>query len=350
MLSGSLSVTPCEGYVRNILKEREFLNIAELMAIALYHPEFGYYMNLQPLGSDADFITAPEVSILFGETICFWAVEQYYRLERPKKISLVELGPGRGILMADFLRVAQLLPEFYEALEIHCLEKSPKLKATQQYCIQHPKVFWHEDIEELFLQTADAPTLIIANEFFDALPIRQFQKTKAGWEEKVLTLSSQDTLIFKFKEISDLPFSHWQAVPNSFVEYCPLAEEIMQRIIHHLQKVSGAVLIIDYGYLNGEGDTLQSVSKHHYVSVLENLGTADITAHVNFRILKDITHQDANITTQSQFLIRHGIIRLAQAHAHKASRIEKDQLALQLYKLTSSQEMGAHFKVLELEV
>lgn len=341
-------MTPCEEHIRQLLEKKSFITIAEFMAVALYHPEFGYYMQCQPLGSSADFITAPEVSLLFGETLCFWAVEQYYRLHQPQKIALVELGPGRGILMADFLRTTQLLPDFFEALEIHLVEKSPKLQATQQYLIHHPKVFWHWEIEELLTAIQSLPALIIANEFFDALPVEQFQKTSQGWSERGVVISEENTLAFGFRSIDASNFSFPDVKTDTLIEYCPLAEEIMKKLVHHLNQASGAAVMIDYGYWEGYGDTLQAIARHQYAQVLENPGTADITTHVNFRVLKEIAGKNTTIMTQSEFLMKHGIVKLAQAHAYKAAEAEKNQLALQLYKLTSSREMGTLFKVLEV--
>ncbi len=341
-------MTLCKEYICHLIRKEGFISIAEFMAAALYHPEFGYYMQRQPLGSNADFITSPEISLLFGETLCFWAVEHYYRLHQPKKIALVELGPGRGILMSDFLRTAQLLPDFFNALDIHLLETSPKLQATQQYIIHHPRVFWHEEVAELLEAIHSLPVFIIANEFFDALPVRQFQKTSQGWAERGVIISEDHTLSFGIRDIEVSNFSFPLVKTDAIIEYCPLAEDMMRKLVHHLNQVSGAFVSMDYGYVESYGDTLQAVSRHRYVPVLENPGAADITAHVNFRVLKEIAGEKAKIATQSEFLMKHGIVKLAQAHAHNASEADKNQLALQLYKLTSSQQMGTLFKALEV--
>lgn len=342
-------MTSCEDHIRGLIQEKTFITIAEFMMIALYHPEFGYYMTRQPLGADADFMTAPEASAMFGEIVCFWAIEQYHRLHRPQKIALVELGPGRGALMTDFLRTARLLPDFFNALDIHLVEISPKMQEIQRDVISCPEICWHSDVEEAMQAIKGLPALMIANEFFDALPVRQFQKTLEGWAERGVVLSQDDRLTFECKGIdeNDIPFP--PARPNDIFEYRPAAQRILENMIRHLSRDSGAALIVDYGYLDGYGDTLQAVSRQRCVPVLQNPGVVDITAHVDFKALQNIAGEKSTLTTQAEFLIRHGIVKLVQAHTRKASEAQKDQLALEFHKLISSQEMGILFKVLEIE-
>jgi NADH dehydrogenase [ubiquinone] 1 alpha subcomplex assembly factor 7 len=262
-----------------------------------------YYSTRDPLGAAGDFTTAPEISQIFGEMIAIWAIEKWQKLGSPTEFALVELGAGRGTLMADLLRAAKVAPEFQP--QIHIVEISPVLRAKQQAAIG--KGTWHISVPKL-----DIPAIIIANEFFDALPIKQFVD---GVERKIAL--ENGTLQFTL-------------AAKNVVETSPVSESIMTNLAANC--VGG--IIIDYGYIHGTGDTFQALYKHRYVNPLENCGEADLTAHVNFARLAEIS--GGKITTQGEFLLHYG----GAVRAKKLSR-ESD-----FARLVAPEQMGELFKVL----
>ena len=322
------------------------------MELTLYHPEFGYYMKQNPLGDRADFVTSPEISQLFAEIICVWAMEKYLDLQKPLRLAVIELGPGRGLLMSDFLKFAQRFPDFYTSLEIHLIEISPTLKTLQQTQLNHPHVFWHTCIEEAFEKINHLPTLILANEFFDALPIDQYRCQDHTWQQRCIALNAKKEFEFCFKNIpqKELPFKidFDFGQNNQIIEHNSKTEDIIRKLVEYLKVVSGAALIIDYGYLRGQGDSLQGVSQHTYRNILENPGEIDITSHVDFGNLQKIVGKSGKIMTQRDFLFKYGLLELAQKYGQNADLPVRHQIEQQVYKLTSSQEMGTLFKVLDI--
>ncbi len=347
-------MTPCEIYIKERLKEKRFFSIAEFMEIALYHSEFGYYMKQNPLGDQQDFVTSPEIGQLFGEVLCLWAMDKYLILEKPVSLAIVELGPGRGLMMADFLRFAQRFPEFHQSLDLHFIEVSPFLRKIQQNNIIHPAQKWHPSLEDAFKSIGTKPTLILANEFLDALPLEQFQKTKEGWQQRGIALDTENNLQFCFQNIdpSQLPLD-LQSHPyeeNKIIEYNALAEETVRLCLQHLQKTTGFGLFIDYGYVEGQGDTLQGMARHQYKSVLEKPGDIDLTSHIHFGRLQRQCGPQSTLMTQRDFLFKQGLLTLVQNYRRKSSTEIQQHLENQVYKLTSSQEMGTLFKVLEINL
>jgi len=272
-----------------------------------------YYASRDPLGVDGDFITAPEISQVFGEIIGVWAITAWEKIGRPPKCALVELGPGRGTLMADLLRAIKVAPLFKP--EIHMVETSPVLQKLQQEKLKAHNVEWHKKIPAL-----DIPCIIIANEFFDALPIKQFV---AGRERKII--ADGEKLAFDIV-----------AEDGLVKETCPLGLEIMEQ----LAKTAAAGIIIDYGYVHGHGNTLQALRGHKYQQVLENPGECDLTAHVDFAAFKAIltrySAKNHSISSQREFLLAHG----ADVRARILNK-EAD-----LARLIDEKQMGELFKVL----
>ncbi|MGI4851234.1 MAG: class I SAM-dependent methyltransferase [Janthinobacterium lividum] len=328
------------------------MSIGTLMDLALYHPEFGYYMTQNPLGDRADFVTSPEISQMFAEVLCLWAMERYLEFQKPARLAILELGPGRGLLMSDFLKFAQRFPDFYASLEIHLIEISPTLKNIQQTQLTHLHQFWHTDIEDAFKKIDCLPTLILANEFFDALPLEQYRQQDHHWQQRYVGLNAQKELEFCFKDIApkDLPDEIKSCVwkDNEIVEVNSNAINIIGKIVKHLRSVFGAALLIDYGYVTGQGDSLQGISQHKYVDVLDQIGEIDLTAHVNFGHFQKIAGNAGKMITQRDFLFKYGLLDLAQNYGRKTDAKTRHQIEQQVYKLTSSQEMGTLFKVLEL--
>lgn len=330
------------------------MRLADYMQRALTDPQHGYYMQRRPFGAPGDdggdFITAPEVSQMFGELLGAWLADLWDRMGRPAPFCLAELGPGRGTLMADIMRAASVLPEFSTAAEVHFIEVSPTLRDAQKKAV--PQARWHDDTTTL----PALPTLIVANEFFDALPIHQFQKTENGWDE-IFVDADGDKLAFTTQPTDDTPLSPalqaclpTQLLNTDVVEACPAGEAAMAALATHIATHGGAALIIDYGHAEaGAGDSFQALEKHKYVDPLAAPGMADLTAHVNFPALAHIAAAHgliaAPITTQGDFLEALGLnIRaqqLMQASPGREREINEERL-----RLAAPQHMGQLFKVL----
>ena len=264
------------------------ISVARYMAEALGNPEHGYYRKQIPFGTAGDFVTAPEVSQMFGELIGLWCAEAWRLMGMPSPVKLVELGPGRGTLMKDALRVATYVPDFQQALEPHLIETSPVLKAVQRAAVRGA---WHDRFEDV----PPGPLFVIANEFFDALPIQQFVKQSDGWHERMVGLSDTGDFIFT---TDPRPPSARAPIPESLkglgagamVEICPDGLALAQTLADRVCRDGGVVLIIDYGHVqSAPGETLQAVKRHSYHPVLSDPGDADVTAHVDFAALKDTT-------------------------------------------------------------
>ena len=329
------------------------ISLAEFMADALGDPEFGYYMVQEPFGIGGDFTTAPEISQIFGELIGLWCAALWLQLGSPSPVHLVELGPGRGTLMADALRAAKSVPGFAQALQIHLVEMSPKLQAVQQKTLENSghTIKWHRHIEDV----AQGVTIVIANEFFDALPIRQFIQTETGWRERLVTLNSNGQFEFTISPAATketgISAQLVEAPLNSLVEVCQPAQEIVKSLSQRIQKCGGAALIIDYGYLNPAfGETLQAVSSHKYADVLQSPGRQDLTAHVNFSDLANCaTQAGAKVfapLTQAQFLYGMGIqARLARL-TNATTPAQTRDIKTAATRLTAADQMGELFKVM----
>lgn len=326
------------------------MRLDAFMAACLMHPENGYYATRDPLGVAGDFTTAPEISQMFGELLGLCLAQTWMDQGAPERFALVELGPGRGTLMADILRATQAISAFHAALEgVHLVETSPALRTRQAEVLEQEAVTWHDSVTSL----PDAPLFTVANEFFDALPIRQFRRSGAGWSERLVGLDedgftfglgaihSEDALRHRLEDTRD----------GDLVEIAPSASDIVaaltQRIAHH----GGAAVIIDYGDWRSLGDTLQAVKGHETVSVLENPGEADLSAHVDFESLAQAAAKGCRhtrLTTQGVFLERLGITARAQALARNMEGKAREAHIAAHRRLTHPHEMGTLFKVMAL--
>ncbi|NQV21371.1 MAG: class I SAM-dependent methyltransferase [Rhodospirillales bacterium] len=332
--------------------------VSVYMAEALGHPDLGYYMTREPLGRDGDFITAPEISQMFGELIGIWCVDAWQRMGSPLRFCLVELGPGRGTLMTDVVRALRAIPGAADAAEIHLVETSPRLAAEQRKNLEQAGIsdaHWHQR----FADVPGGPLIVIANEFFDALPIRQFVRAPDGWQERLIDLDPE-TGSFKFT-VAARPCSDPNVIApavkgapeGSIAETCPAALALIADLAERLSRHDGAVLIIDYGTAHSaSGDSLQAVRDHAFHPILEAPGSADLTAHVDFAALTR-TARSAGIAThgpvtQGQFLKTMGIEVRAAALAGQATPDQQQDLDAALTRLTSPDQMGDLFKVLAL--
>jgi NADH dehydrogenase [ubiquinone] 1 alpha subcomplex assembly factor 7 len=329
------------------------LTVAEFMAEALGHPEYGYYATRDPLGRRGDFITAPEISQIFGELIGLWCADLWDRAGRPTPFTLAELGPGRGTLMADALRAANVMPEFIAALRLHLVETSPVLRRVQHRALKRFAPSWHDSIASLPL----GPLLVVANEFIDALPIRQLVKTDSGWHEKLIGLSAEaDRLAFALSPAPTaaaalVPENLRDAPPGSVCEINPAALAVADTIARRLVESGGAALIIDYGYAKRAcGDTLQALRRHQRHDPLENPGSADLTAHVDFAALAETAAAvGARIwgpVAQGAFLRNLGIAARAERLLAGATPGQAADIGTACRRLIDPAEMGTLFKVL----
>ncbi len=334
---------PLEELIKTEISESGPMTIGRFMTLALAHPQYGYYMTRDPLGRAGDFVTAPEISQLFGEMIGVWCVQAWQERGAPDKIALVECGPGRGTLMADLLRTARMFPPFFKALEVHLLEISPVLKSLQHNALSRYAPTWHESLETL---PEDCPLFVVANEFLDALPFNALQRTPEGWQARVITCGPEGRLVFSLCPAEDsvlakVPSTLPPAQDGMIYEQAPAREAFVRVLAEKIERQGGAGLLCDYGPArSGYGDTFQAVKNHAYQPVLADAGQADLTSHVDFEALKKRVPQ-ATLQTQGDFLRACGI-------EARAKRLEESDPSVQngLVRLIGRDQMGDLFKVL----
>ena len=341
--------TPLADIIARLVAADGPLTLDRYMALCLGHPDHGYYMTRDPFGSLGDFITAPEVTQMFGELIGIWCAGVHEAMGKPRAFGLVELGPGRGTLMADLLRAARAAPEFIAAARIHLVETSPVLRRVQEKTLSAAgtSVEWHAHMGDI----PEGPVIVIANEFFDALPVRQFERTGRGWAERVVGIDGGGLTLGLVPSAAALPSWTSAAAPGDVAEIAPAAAGIAAAIGERLARGPGAALIIDYGHARSAlGDTLQAVRAHRPVPILEAPGECDLTAHVDFAGLgRALSAAGAAVlapVTQREFLLRMGLetrLRLLSAAADDDGRRD---LELAAERVAGPAEMGHLFKVL----
>jgi SAM-dependent MidA family methyltransferase len=324
----------------DIIKAQGSIPLYEYMKLCQTHPEFGYYTTKpadQILGNKGDFITSPEISSLFGEMIAFWVVLQWERMGCPSYVVLLELGGGRGVLMRDIVKTLQRLPSFSANYEVHSLEINPDFQRLQKKELSEIKeVFHHETLDGLY--ELKIPLIVIANEFFDALPVQQYIHKEQQWYEVHVGLDADEALTWVYVPCDEAP-NHTEIQPDVL--------QVLDQLYRAIHRRGGAALFIDYGYWEGQGNTLQAVYQHHTVSPLEYSGIADLSVHVDFKnmALKCSDHGlQYNYTTQRKFLMDLGIVlRANQGYNPSSEPIHKA-----VHRLIDPSEMGHLFKVLEV--
>ena len=323
------------------------INVADYMSECLLHPQHGYYTTRDPLGASGDFTTAPEISQMFGELIGLALAQAWLDQGMPAPFTLAEAGPGRGTLMADVLRATRQVPGFLDNADIHLIEASPVLRAAQARALADHDPVWHTQVDTL----PDQPLFLIANEFFDALPVRQFQRDGARWRERQIGLDN-NKLIFGLGDASPQPaLAHRleDTKPGDIVEDCPAAAPIIDAIGRQIESFGGSALIIDYGDWRSLGDTLQAISNHAPQDPLQAPGEADLTAHVDFEALACAAPcACSRLTPQGVFLERLGMTARAEALVQRADPDTRADIQRAHRRLTHPQEMGNLFKVLGL--
>ena len=349
-------VSPLLSEIKKLIKLSGPMPVWRYMELCLTHPQHGYYVSRDPLGREGDFTTSPEVSQMFGELLGLWSASIWKAIGSPPLLRLVELGPGRGTMMADALRALRVLPPLYQSLSIHLVEINPVLREKQRATLSGVRnISWHDTVDDV----PDGPAVILANEYFDVLPIHQVVKRETGWHERVVNLDDNGKLVFA---ASDEPMPRFEVLLPPLVRAAPVGavfewrpDNEMMKIATRVRDQDGAALIIDYGHLRSDaGDTFQAIARHSFADPLKNPGQADVTAHVDFQALaraaEDLGARVHGPVTQGEFLKRLGIEARATGLMAKASPEIASDIAGALKRLTDSGRggMGSMFKAIAI--
>ncbi|XP_004507529.1 uncharacterized protein [Cicer arietinum] len=361
-------------HLKGIIKFRGGpISLGEYMSEVLTNPKVGYYINRDVFGAEGDFITSPEVSQMFGEMVGVWVMCLWEQMGQPKRVNLIELGPGRGTLMADLLRGASKFKNFTESLHIHLVECSPALQKLQHKnlkCVDEENadenadkrtfsslvgtrtpVSWHAALEQV---PSGLPTIIIAHEFFDALPVHQFQKASRGWCEKMVDVAEDSSLHFVLSPhptpatLYLLKRVKWAATEEiaklNQIEICPKAMDLTQTIVERISSDGGGALIIDYGLDEVVSDSLQAIRKHKFVHLLDDPGSADLSAYVDFASIRHSAEEASGEVsvhgpiTQSQFLGALGINFRAESLLQNCTEEQAESLRTGYWRLVGDGE------------
>ena len=342
--------------LKRLIKSSGPMPVWRYMELCLTHPRYGYYVSRDPLGREGDFTTAPEVSQMFGELLGLWAASVWNAVGSPSVFRLIELGPGRGTMMADALRALRVLPPLYQVLDIHLVEINPVLREKQKATLSGARnVAWHHSIDEV----PGGPAVILANEYFDVLPIHQVVKQATGWHERTVDIDGNGRFVFG---VASEPTPRFEMLLPPLVRAAPVGAvfewrpdaEIM-KLATRVRDHNGAALIIDYGHLRSDaGDTFQAIARHSYTDPLKDPGQADVTAHVDFQALvraaEDVGARVHGPVTQGDFLRRLGIETRAVGLMAKATHEVSEDISGALKRLIGGGRggMGSMFKVLAI--
>lgn len=322
------------------------ISLADYMAECLLHPQHGYYSTREPFGTVGDFTTAPEISQMFGELLGLSLAQSWLDQGAPSPFALAEIGPGRGTLMADVLRATRGVPGFHEGLRLWLIEASPRLRAVQAQTLQAHAPTWTGAVHDL----PALPLFLLANEFFDALPIRQFQRTGPAWRERLVGVQADRICLGlgPILPVADLDVRLADTTEGQIVETCPAALPIISEIGRRMA-TQGAALIIDYGGWHALGDTFQALRAHAPVDPFATPGEADLTAHVDFAALARAASPAAHAyTTQGHLLTALGIAQRSTRLAQNLTGAALQSHLAATRRLTAPSEMGTLFKVLAL--
>lgn len=331
------------------------ISVADYMAACLLDPQDGYYTTRQPFGARGDFVTAPEISQMFGELLAVWIYSTWRALDMPQPVSLAEIGPGRGTLFRDMVRTLTTLDRgFVRRASFNLIEASPKLAELQKDTLANSGIRprWYQSVTQLPRQT----TLFVGNEIFDALPMRQYVKTGDGWRERRIGSDGKGNLQFVagagVPAPDILPPGAMEALPGAVCESSPARSALMDDIAGHIAAYRGAGLFVDYGYAEPAiGDTLQAVRDHEFDAVLDHPGEADLTSHVDFARLRscvDAHGLDSHLQSQGAFLCAMGLIERAGALGRGADAATQKRIESEVERLADSRQMGELFKILAI--
>jgi NADH dehydrogenase [ubiquinone] 1 alpha subcomplex assembly factor 7 len=346
--------SPLQDEIKKLIKSSGPMPVWRYMQLCLTHPQYGYYVSRDPLGREGDFTTAPEVSQMFGELLGLWSASVWRAIGSPPFLNLIELGPGRGTMMADALRALRVLPPLYQALSIHLVEINPVLREKQKATLSGARnIAWHDSIDTV----PAGPSVILANEYFDVLPIHQVVKREGGWHERTVEITHEGQLAFG---ASVDPLPRFEVLLPPLVRAAPVGavfewrpDTEMMKIASRVRDEGGAALIIDYGHTRSDaGDTFQAIARHSFTDPLKNPGQADVTAHVDFQALgraaEDVGARVHGPVPQGEFLKRLGIETRAVTLMAKASPEVSEDVAGALKRLIDDGRggMGSMFKVI----
>ena len=330
---------------------RSSLPLDKFIELALYDEDTGYYMKKNPFGKEGDFITAPNITRIYSEIIGIWVITFWKSIGSPKKFNLIELGAGNGEMMKVIIETLKNFPECSDNCNFQIHEKSTFLINKQKQNLETKNVNWVDDIYKV----DSYPTIFLANEFFDALPIKQFFKKKNDWYERFVNLKAIDKAKFE-EQITDIKkiennLNFEISKNQDIIEYSPISFEYLQAICKIIKKNDGGILIIDYGYLNSKmNETLQAVKNHEYSNILEDIGNSDLTYNINFNLFEKFVDQfdDLNsiISNQKKFLTSMGIIQRAEIISENIPFSKKSDLFYRIRRLIDEKQMGELFKVM----
>ncbi len=337
-------MTPLAAHLKEVIEGSGPISVARYMEICLNDPEHGYYRRRQPIGAAGDFVTSPEVSQMFGELIGLWCAVSWRQMGAPERVNLVELGPGRGTLMQDALRAVAAEPEFLAAISLHLVETGERLRQAQSHSLAGFTPAWHASPAAL----PPGPLIIVANEFFDALPVHQYELTATGWRERLVAFGDGGCRL----ELAELPCALKRpGQVGDVFEQAPARNDYMAEIATRLEAQGGVALIIDYGHTeSANGDTLQAVRAHRAQSIFAEPGLADLTSHVDFEALGRAAAAVSlhGPLRQGEFLRRLGIEARAATLRRSATPEQSDQISSALHRLLDARQMGDLFKALAL--
>ncbi len=333
------------------LKKNYNLPLDKFINLSLYDKKFGYYMKKNSFGKEGDFITAPNISRLFSEMIAIWVVSFWQSLGSPKNFNLIELGAGNGEMMKTLIETFKNFPIFFSSCNLIIHEKSPSLIKIQKKKLIKYKIIWVSKINKI----KKGPNIFIANEFFDALAIKQFKKKGELWFESFVNIQNKNKAFFIEKKTNikkiEKKIDFKITLNQNFIEFSELGLNYLKDISRLIKKCSGGLLLIDYGYnTNKMKNTLQAVSNHKFANILEKIGDVDITHNINFNLFKKfIKHLGglkSNITTQKKFLLKMGIKQRAEMISKNQNFLKKVDIFYRLKRLIDEKQMGNLFKVM----
>jgi len=333
------------------IKKNDILTVDQYIHEALYNSNSGYYMKGNPFGENGDYITAPNISILYSEMIAIWIILFWKNLKCPKKFNLIELGAGNGEMMKQIVKTFDRFLLFKNCCKINILEKSIYLKKIQKQKLKNRNIKWLKNLNEI----SNIPSIFIGNEFFDALPIKQFIKKNKEWYERNVKFSklTQPEFIDILVDIKKIEkkIGFKISYKQKFIEYSPLSIEYLEIISKKINSNSGGILIIDYGYWNENmKNTLKSISNHKFNEVLNNFGQSDITYSLSFKlvekILKKFNLKIGGMTKQKDFLTNLGILNRAEIISKNLSFSKKADIYFRVKRLIDKNSMGELFKVM----
>jgi len=334
-----------------VLKKNHSLPLDQFIDLSLYDKRFGYYMKKNLFGKEGDFITAPNISRIFSEMIAIWVISFWQSLGSPKKFNLIELGAGNGEMMSILIESLKNFPVFFNSCNFMIHEKSPTLIEVQKKKLDKSKIIWISKISKI----KKIPSIFIANEFFDAIAIKQFRRKKDVWFEKYVNFKNKNEAFFFEKKIDikkiEKRINFKLSQNQNFIEFSNLGLSYLKDISKIIKRNTGGLLLIDYGYTEKKmKNTLQAISNHKFANILENIGKVDITHNINFnlfkRFIKEIGGLEYNLTTQKKFLLKMGIKQRAEIISRNQSFSKKADIYYRLNRLIDKKQMGNLFKVM----